>query len=66
MRNVSRYNRGARKAGDLPLLAYAVECRCDMEPAKLSAMVNLQGSQLTVKTPGVFMDEENAEVETKY
>ena len=32
---------------------------------KLSAVVNLQGSQLTVKTPGVFMDQENVEVETK-
>jgi hypothetical protein len=39
--------------------------RCNMESAKLSAVVNLQGSQLTVKTPGVFMDQENVEAETK-
>ena len=71
MRNISRVV-GARAHTDFDagfsLLLRPVRVGiyvCDnMESAKVSAVVDLQGSQLTVKIPGVFMDKENLEVET--
>ena len=39
------------------------DCICDIESAKISAVMNLEGSQLTVKTPGVLIDRNKCKVE---